>query len=360
MRPSVRRHCPDSVARRSGGPRSTVRFASDRHQSALGRPLGALLAALDRRSDRLDGGPRWHTKPPTRANRPAATSMARSTCSTTLAAYRRSSRPTVSRASRPAQGPPAPVPRPPLSSWPRPRVRGHGYSRLHPLRDFGVKKFRERENGIRRKAVRRLEDAPGILGDGHRGSRTPGGSAQKMGGPLRRRLLTEPRLPWLPAGMLRVVTTGGLLLCSVAIYGGGHVTALTLPARDPVADADVERLAQSVAEHLMAADFDEPEGVRLQLSVRGDLLFVKGVVNRRSARRVHKALLTAPDVGVVVLTYVPGSAHDTSSSVSCCAKRTAPPTCRPVVWSLPAAPTCSWPGSCILSSAASRSGSIAS
>ena len=113
--------------------------------------------------------------------------------------------------------------------------------------------------------------------------------------------------------MLRVVATGGLLLCSVAVYCGGHAAALTLPARDPVTDADVERLARSVAEHLTGADFVEPEGYRLRLSVRGDLLYVKGVVNRRSARRVYKALLAAPDVGVVVLTHVPGSAHDTTN-----------------------------------------------
>ena len=113
--------------------------------------------------------------------------------------------------------------------------------------------------------------------------------------------------------MLRVVATGGLLLCSVAVYCGGHAAALTLPAREPVTDADVERLARSVAEHLTGADFVEPGGYRLRLSVRGDLLYVKGVVNRRSARRVYKALLAAPDVGVVVLTHVPGSAHDTTN-----------------------------------------------
>ena len=110
--------------------------------------------------------------------------------------------------------------------------------------------------------------------------------------------------------MLRLVATTALLLCSVAVHGGGHAAALTLPSRGPATDADVERLAQSVAEHLSGADFDEPAGNRLRLSVRGDLLFVKGVVNRRSARRVHKALLAAPDVGAVVLTHVPGSAHD--------------------------------------------------
>ena len=113
--------------------------------------------------------------------------------------------------------------------------------------------------------------------------------------------------------MLRVVATAGLLLCSAAVYCGGHAAALTLPDRDPVTDSDVARLAQSVAEHLTTADFVEPAGNRLRLSIRGDLLYVKGVVNRRSARRVHKALITAPDVGVVVLTHVPGSAHDTTN-----------------------------------------------
>ncbi|MCY4441313.1 MAG: alpha/beta hydrolase [Deltaproteobacteria bacterium] len=110
--------------------------------------------------------------------------------------------------------------------------------------------------------------------------------------------------------MLRLVASAALLLCSVASHSGGHAAALTLPARHPLTDADVERLAQSVAKHLTGADFDEPAGNRLRLSVRADLLFVKGVVNRRSARRVHKALLSAPDVGAVVLTLVPGSAHD--------------------------------------------------
>ena len=41
-----------------------------------------------------------------------------------------------------------------------------------------------------------------------------------------RRLLTEPRVPWPPAGMLRVVATGGLLLCSVASYSGGDTGSL--------------------------------------------------------------------------------------------------------------------------------------
>ena len=101
-----------------------------------------------------------------------------------------------------------------------------------------------------------------------------------------------------------------LLRGSVAAYCDGHAEALTLPTREPVPIAEVERLAQDVAEHLTDDDFVEPEGLRLRLSVRGDLLYIRGVVNRRSSRRVHEALLSAPDVRVVVLTYVPGSADD--------------------------------------------------
>ena len=70
-----------------------------------------------------------------------------------------------------------------------------------------------------------------------------------------------------------------------------------MPDREPVPVADVELLARSVAEHLTAADFVEPAELRLRLSIRGDLLFIKGVVNRRSADRA----------------YVPGSADDVTN-----------------------------------------------
>lgn len=108
-----------------------------------------------------------------------------------------------------------------------------------------------------------------------------------------------------------VAATAVLLLSSVAVYCGGHAEGL--PIRDPVPVYDLGILAQEVAEHLTAADFVESGVDRLHLSIRGGLLFVKGVVNRRSASRVHEALLSAPDVGVVVLTFVPGSADDTTN-----------------------------------------------
>ena len=87
-----------------------------------------------------------------------------------------------------------------------------------------------------------------------------------------------------------------LLLSSAAVYGSGHAEALALPARGPEPVTDVEQLAQAVAEHLTAADLVEPQGNRLRLSIRGDLLFIKGVVNSRSASRVHEA--NAMTVGI--------------------------------------------------------------
>lgn len=100
------------------------------------------------------------------------------------------------------------------------------------------------------------------------------------------------------------------LLCAAACSGGLDAT---LPVRDPVGTADLADLARSVAAGLTSSDFDEPEGERLVLSVRGGLLYVKGVVNRSSDRQVRRALLNAPDVDVVVLTHVPGSADDATT-----------------------------------------------
>ena len=106
----------------------------------------------------------------------------------------------------------------------------------------------------------------------------------------------------------RAATAALILLWTAACDGG----LSTLPVRGPVAtgDAELAELARSVAVALTPADLEEPVEERLTLSVRGGLLFVKGVVNRRSERRVRKTLLAARDVAVIVLTHVPGSADD--------------------------------------------------
>lgn len=48
----------------------------------------------------------------------------------------------------------------------------------------------------------------------------------------------------------------------------------------------------------------------LHLDVRRDLLFVRGVVDGRSRELMYEALKDAPEVRVIVLTSVPGSADD--------------------------------------------------
>lgn len=90
----------------------------------------------------------------------------------------------------------------------------------------------------------------------------------------------------------------------------GSVPNVPLSVRVAPEDLTPEQLAEAVSAHLVPEDFEEPRGIRLYIDVRGDLLFVKGVVNTRSHRRVHRALKEAPDVHTAVLTYIPGSAHD--------------------------------------------------
>ena len=90
----------------------------------------------------------------------------------------------------------------------------------------------------------------------------------------------------------------------------GRVPDVSLPVRIAPEDLTPEQLAEAVSAHLAPKDFEEPGGTRLYMDVRGELLFVKGVVNTRSHSRVYRALEEAPDVHTVVLTYIPGSAHD--------------------------------------------------
>ena len=83
-----------------------------------------------------------------------------------------------------------------------------------------------------------------------------------------------------------------------------------LPVRDIVQQPTTAQLADAVAAHLVPEDFEEFNRERLYLDVRGDLLFVKGVVNTRSHDSVYHILEDEPGVHTVVLTYVPGSADD--------------------------------------------------
>ncbi|MDE2907491.1 MAG: hypothetical protein OXQ28_15560, partial [Acidobacteriota bacterium] len=98
-----------------------------------------------------------------------------------------------------------------------------------------------------------------------------------------------------------------VLLVLAAGCGGGSPTA---PSPTPRTGRDLapDQLARAVAERL--ADFVEPLNKGLTLDVRGDLLFVKGVVNSSNHRETSALLNGSPGVRTAVLTLVPGSLDD--------------------------------------------------
>ena len=111
----------------------------------------------------------------------------------------------------------------------------------------------------------------------------------------------------------RLIGKWGALAASavalMAVLGACGGDPPQLPPGEPD-QTPADELSQTVAAHLTAADFEEPEDYGLLLDVRGDLLFVRGIVDGGSRGQVYDELEDAPDVRVVVLTNVPGSAHD--------------------------------------------------
>ena len=91
--------------------------------------------------------------------------------------------------------------------------------------------------------------------------------------------------------------------------GSGMPTTLELVPRAGE-DLPIDELAQAVAEHLDPTDFDEPDGNKLVLEVRGTLLFTKGVINTGVDGDMIELLNGSPSVRTVVLTWVPGSMND--------------------------------------------------
>lgn len=110
--------------------------------------------------------------------------------------------------------------------------------------------------------------------------------------------------------MLRLVLILALGTITAGCGPVGRVPDVPLPVRTAPEDLTPEQLAEAVSAHLAPKDFEEPRGTRLYMDVRGDLLFVKGVINTRSHSRMYRVLEEAPDVHTVVLTHIPGSAHD--------------------------------------------------
>ena len=131
--------------------------------------------------------------------------------------------------------------------------------------------------------------------------------------------------------------------------------------RDPAASLDPLQLGAWVDEHATSRDFREPFGGGLDLDLRGDVLFVRGVVDEDSHEQVYDVLSNELHVGTLVFTMVPGSADDdTNLALGRMLRRAGIATiCRPGERSLRAAPTCSSPASDASSSAAPASGSIA-
>ena len=112
-----------------------------------------------------------------------------------------------------------------------------------------------------------------------------------------------PRIAVLTA----VALAAHVLPLAAALIACG--TADPLPTRD-AGQISATELAEAVAANLTDADLVEPEDEGLLLDLRGDLLFVRGVVDGGSRDQVYDALKDAPNVHVVVLTSVPGSADD--------------------------------------------------
>lgn len=114
-----------------------------------------------------------------------------------------------------------------------------------------------------------------------------------------------------PRKAFRMVLILFLSLMPAGCADSGHAHEYdNLPVRDIVQQPTQAQLADAVAAHLVPEDFEEFSREKLYLEVRGDLLFVKGVVNTHSHDSVYNILEDEPGVYAVVLTYVPGSADD--------------------------------------------------
>ena len=118
------------------------------------------------------------------------------------------------------------------------------------------------------------------------------------------------RYVWRLGGARRALAAGAVaLLVLAAGCGGGSPTAPSpVPRTGQILVPD--QLARTVAERLVPSDFIEPVNEGLTLDVRDDLLFVKGVVDRRSQRETSVLLNGSPSVRTAVLTMVPGSIDD--------------------------------------------------
>ena len=83
-----------------------------------------------------------------------------------------------------------------------------------------------------------------------------------------------------------------------------------VPMREHAASLDPLQLGAWVDEHATSRDFREPFAEGLDLELRGDVLFVRGVVDEGSHEQVYDVLRDELRVGTLVFTMVPGSVDD--------------------------------------------------
>ena len=98
------------------------------------------------------------------------------------------------------------------------------------------------------------------------------------------------------------------VLAVASVMGCGGEEA-PLPTREAVV-MPLEDLSRDVASRLTESDLEDVYDEGIQLDVRGDLLFVKGIIDPNSRDDMYRALKDAPNVRVLVFTSIPGSADD--------------------------------------------------
>ena len=102
-----------------------------------------------------------------------------------------------------------------------------------------------------------------------------------------------------------------MVLSLMGILAACGVEPPPLPTREPT-QISADELASAVAESLEGVDLDVPDDADygLRLYPRGNLLLLLGIVDSDSPDQVYAALKHSPDIRVVVLANVPGSADD--------------------------------------------------
>lgn len=113
------------------------------------------------------------------------------------------------------------------------------------------------------------------------------------------------------------LSLGTMLFIAAALSGcggNGAVAPMAMPpVRAPVQPTqalDPLQLGEWVAGNVTENDFREPFAVGLELDLRGDVLFLRGVVDETSDDQIYDVLRSEFRIGNLVFTMVPGSVDD--------------------------------------------------